>query len=347
MIDAAVLDDIARGQDLAPERMAAAMRTIMTGGATPAQIGAFLMGQRMKGESIDEIAAAAAVMRELATDVTVPPEIAETLVDTCGTGGDGSGLFNISTAAAFVTAAAGGHVAKHGNRSVSSRSGSSDLLEAAGLNLDMTPEEVADCIRDLGVGFMFAPAHHSAMKHAVPVRRELGIRTLFNLIGPLTNPAGAKNQVMGVFNGHLCEPLAKVLGKLGSRHVMIVHGEDGLDELSINAPTRVAELRDGQVTTYKIAPEDVGLERGSLDTLRVDSAAESLAVIEQAFAGQFDLAADMIAFNAGAALYVGGQAPNLTTGVTLARETIASGAAARHMIKIAQYTQERFSTVQS
>ncbi|MGB7756261.1 MAG: anthranilate phosphoribosyltransferase [Salinisphaera sp.] len=341
MIDAPLLDDIARGRDLAPERMAGAMRTIMTGGATPAQIGAFLMGLRMKGESIDEIAAAAAVMRELATDVPVGPEIAEMLVDTCGTGGDGSGLFNVSTAAAFVAAAAGGHVAKHGNRSVSSKSGSADLLEAAGLNLETTADEVADCIRELGVGFMFAPAHHGAMKHAVGVRRELGIRTLFNLLGPLTNPAGARNQIMGVFNGHLCEPLAEVLGKLGSRHVMIVHGEDGLDELSINAPTKVAELRDGHVVTYKIAPEDVGLERGSLDTLRVTSAAESLAVIEKAFAGQFDLAADIVAFNAGAALYVGGQCPNLAAGVALARETIASGAAARRMTEVAAFTRTR------
>ncbi|KEZ76511.1 anthranilate phosphoribosyltransferase [Salinisphaera hydrothermalis] len=341
MIDAAVLDDIARGRDLDPVRMAAAMRTIMTGGATPAQIGAFLMGLRMKGESIDEIAAAAGVMRELATDVPIEAELAETLVDTCGTGGDGSGLFNVSTAAAFVTAAAGGHVAKHGNRSVSSKSGSADLLEAAGLNLETSADEVAACIREFGVGFMFAPAHHGAMKHAVGVRRELGIRTLFNLLGPLTNPAGAKNQIMGVFNGHLCAPLAEVLGKLGSRHVMIVHGEDGLDELSINAPTKVAELRDGLVVTYKIAPEDVGLERGSLDTLRVGSAAESLALIEKAFAGQFDLAADIIAFNAGAALYVGGQCPNLAAGVTLARETIASGAAARRMAEVAAFTQAR------
>jgi anthranilate phosphoribosyltransferase len=303
------------------------------------------MGQRMKGESIDEIAAAATVMRELATAVPVPPEIADTLVDTCGTGGDGSGLFNVSTAAAFVVAAAGGQVAKHGNRSVSSRSGSSDLLEAAGLNLDTTPAEVADCIRELGLGFMFAPAHHGAMKHAVPVRRELGIRTLFNLLGPLTNPAGAKNQVMGMFNGHLCEPLAAVVGKLGSRHVLVVHGEDGLDELSINAPTRVAELRAGRVTTFKIAPEDVGLERGSVDMLRVDNAAESLAIVNQAFAGQFDLAADMIAFNAGAALYVGGQAADLAAGVAQARAAIASGAAARRLAEAAQFTQ-RLASIQ-
>ncbi|HET7313130.1 anthranilate phosphoribosyltransferase [Salinisphaera sp.] len=346
MIDSALLDEIAHGRDLAPERMASAMRTIMTGGATPAQIGALLMGLRMKGESIDEIAAAAGVMRELAAAVPVAPELAESLVDTCGTGGDGAGLFNVSTAAAFVTAAAGGHVAKHGNRSVSSKSGSADLLEAAGLNLDTGAAEVAACIQELGVGFMFAPAHHGAMRHAVSVRRELGIRTLFNLLGPLTNPAGARNQLMGVFNGHLCEPLAHVLAKLGSRHVMVVHGDDGLDELSINAPTKVAELRDGHVVSYRIAPEDVGLERGSLDTLRVPDAAGSLAIIEKAFAGEFDLAADIIAFNAGAALYVSDRAPDLAAGVALARETIASGAAARRMIEVARFTLARAALAQ-
>lgn len=341
MIDAALLDDLAHGRDLAPERMAAAMRTIMTGGASEARVGAFLMGLRMKGETIDEIAAAASVMRELATDVPVTAEVAHTLVDTCGTGGDGAALFNVSTASAFVVAAAGGHVAKHGNRSVSSKSGSADLLEAAGLNLDTSPSEVAECIQELGVGFMFAPAHHGAMKHAVGVRRELGIRTLFNLLGPLTNPAGAANQVMGVFNGHLCDPLARVLAKLGSRHVMVVHGDDGLDELSINAPTRVAELKNGEVTNYKIAPEDVGLERGSLDGLRVADAGQSLALIERAFAGQADLAADIIAFNAGAALYVGGQAADLKAGVQLAAETIASGAAAERMAAIADFTRRQ------
>lgn len=338
MIDAALLDDLARGQDLAPERMAVAMHTIMSGGASEACVGAFLMGLRMKGETIDEIAAAAGVMRELATDVPVDDDLADTLVDTCGTGGDSAGLFNVSTAAAFVVAAAGGHVAKHGNRSVSSRSGSADLLEAAGLNLEATPTEVGDCIRELGVGFMFAPAHHGAMKHAVGVRRALGIRTLFNLLGPLTNPAGARNQLMGVFNGHLCDPLARVLAKLGSRHVMVVHGDDGLDELSINAPTRVAELKNGDVTTYKIAPEDVGLERGSLDGLRVADTHESLALIRRAFAGRADLAADIIAFNAGAALYVGRQASTLTAGVQLAQATIASGAAAERLAAVAEFT---------
>jgi len=340
MIDAALMNDLVSGRDLTPERMTAAMRTIMTGGASDAQIGGFLIALRMKGESVDEIAAAVAVMRELATDVPVDAALTDSLVDTCGTGGDASGLFNVSTACAFVVAAAGGHVAKHGNRSVSSKSGSADLLEAAGIALDTSAEQVAECIRRLGVGFMFAPAHHGAMKHAVGVRRELGIRTLFNIIGPLTNPAGARNQLMGVFNGHLCEPLATVLHKLGSRHVMVVHGEDGLDELSINAPSRVAELKNGQITSYKIAPEDVGLQRGSLDGLRVADAAESLALVTEVLAGKPGLAADMVAFNAGAALYVGGVASDLAAGVALARETLASGAAGERMTAVAALTHE-------
>ncbi|MES1924820.1 anthranilate phosphoribosyltransferase [Salinisphaera sp. T31B1] len=339
-IDAALMNDLVNGRDLSPERMTDAMRTIMTGGATEAQIGGFLIALRMKGESVDEIAAAARVMRELATDVPVAEGLADRLVDTCGTGGDASGLFNVSTACAFVVAAAGGHVAKHGNRSVSSKSGSADLLEAAGITLETSPEQVAECIRALGVGFMFAPAHHGAMRHAVGVRRELGIRTLFNIIGPLTNPAGARNQVMGVFNGHLCDPLARVLHKLGSRHVMVVHGEDGLDELSINAPSRVAELKDGEIRTYKIAPEDVGLERGSLDGLRVADAGESLALVRNVLDGHASLAADMVALNAGAALYVGGQASDLAGGVALAREVLASGAAGERMAAVAELTQQ-------
>ena len=340
MIDADLMNQVVAGRDLTPERMAQAMRTIMTGGATPAQIGGFLVALRMKGESIDEIAAAAAVMRELATAVPVAPELAENLVDTCGTGGDGLGVFNVSTAAAFVVAAAGGHVAKHGAVSASGNSGSADLLAVARVARDTTPEQIAACIRRLGVGFMFAPAHHGAMQHAVGPRRELGIRTLFNILGPLTNPAGARRQLVGVFNGHLCEPLAHVLAQLGSRHVMVVHGEDGLDELSINAVTRVAELKDGRVTTYKIAPEDVGLERGSLDGLRVDSAAESYALIHDVLSGRAGPAADMVAFNAGAALYVGGQAADIAAGVSRAREVLATGAAGERLTELAELTQQ-------
>jgi len=340
MIDRELMNHIVSGRDLTAERMHEAMKAIMTGQATEAQIGGFLIAMRMKSESVPEIAAATAVMRELATDVPVDANLAEQLVDTCGTGGDAAGLFNVSTAAAFAVAAAGGHVAKHGNRSVSSSSGSSDLLEAAGVALDTTPEQVGECIRRLGVGFMFAPAHHGAMKYAVGPRRELGVRTLFNIIGPLTNPAGARNQLMGVFNGHLCEPLAEVLHRLGSRHVMIVHGEEGLDELSINGPSRVAELRNGRIETYKIAPEDVGLERGPLDSLRVDSAAQSLAIVREVLAGKPGIALDMVAYNAGAALYVAGHAHDVAAGVARAREVLLSGAAGERMAALAELTQQ-------
>jgi anthranilate phosphoribosyltransferase len=226
-------------QDLTEAQMLDVMRLIMTGQATPAQIGGFLVGLRMKGETLDEITAAARVMRELATPV---PVAGDHLVDTCGTGGDGASTFNISTASAIVTAAAGARVAKHGNRSVSSSCGSADVLEAAGVNLELTAAQVAQCVEKIGVGFLFAPMHHSAMKHAIGPRREMGVRTLFNLLGPLTNPAGAPNQVLGVFSAYWLKLLAQVLGRLGSRHVMVVHADDGLDEISIGAATQVAEL---------------------------------------------------------------------------------------------------------
>lgn len=339
-MDKAVLDHVIAGRDLDSEQMRAAMRSIMTGEATQAQIGAFLAALRMKGETVAEIAGAAEVMRELATPVPVDPALTDTLVDTCGTGGDQAGLFNVSTATALVVAAAGGHVAKHGNRSVSSKSGSADVLEAAGVNLDIPAEGVAACIRDLGVGFMYAPSHHGAMRHAVGPRRELGVRTIFNIIGPLTNPAGARNQVLGVFNGHLTEPLAEVLGRLGSRHVLVVHGEDGIDEISINAPTRIAEFRDGGLRTYMLAPEDVGLERGSLDALRVDDAEQSLALIRDVLTGRRSIARDMVALNAGAALFVSGIADSIADGVGLATATLDSGAAADRLAALVELTQK-------
>ncbi|MCG5517151.1 MULTISPECIES: anthranilate phosphoribosyltransferase [Ectothiorhodospira] len=315
-------------RDLSGQEMITVMRQVMTGEATPAQIGGFLVGLRMKGETVDEVAAAASVMRELATRVEVDTKH---LVDTCGTGGDASGTFNISTAAAFVVAAAGGRVAKHGNRSVSSRSGSADVLEIAGVNLDLEPEQVARCINQVGVGFLFAPRHHGAMKHAVGPRREMGVRTLFNVLGPLTNPAGAPNQVLGVFSTHWLEPLAQVLRLLGSRHVMVVHAEDGLDEISIGSPTRVAELRDGKVTTRIIAPEAFGLERTPLDAVRVDSAEESLALIRGVFEGRPGPARDITLLNAGAAIYVTGLADTLEAGVQRAAQVIDNGGAAAKM----------------
>ncbi len=339
MIDKALMNQLVEGRDLSAEQMRSAMQALMTGACTDAQIGGFLVALRMKGESVDEITAAAAVMRELATPVPVAAEYLDALVDTCGTGGDASGLFNVSTASAFVVAAAGGRVAKHGNRSVSSKTGSADVLEAAGVELMLIPEQVAQCVAELGVGFMFAPGFHGAMKHAIGPRRELGIRTIFNILGPLTNPAGAVNQVIGVFNGHLTRPLAEVLQQLGSRHVLVVHGEDGLDELSINAPTRVSELHNGTIRDYQMTPEDVGLERGSLDSLRVSDAAESLAMIRAVFAGERNVARDMIALNAGAAIYASGQASDIAEGVQMALRAIDSGVAAEKLSQLADLTQ--------
>ena len=311
--------------DLSADEMTATMRLIMTGEATPAQVGGFLIGLRMKGETIDEIAAAAGVMRELASKVEVDKKH---LVDTCGTGGDASGSFNISTASAIVVAAAGGRVAKHGNRSISSKSGSADVLETAGVNLEISPEQVAQCVNEIGVGFMFAPLHHSAMKHAIGPRREMAVRTIFNVLGPLTNPAGAPNQVLGVFSKELVEPLAHVLKRLGSEHVLVVHADDGMDEISIASPTTVAELKDGEVSSYTIRPEDFGMAAASLDQIRATDSAHSLQIIKDVFNNTNGPAKDIVCLNAGAAIYVAGLAPSLAEGVTRAQEVIASGAVA-------------------
>jgi anthranilate phosphoribosyltransferase len=310
--------------DLSRAEMTTVMRLIMTGEATPAQIGGFLVGLRMKGETVDEVAAAASVMRDLAAPVHVDTEH---LVDIVGTGGDLSHTFNVSTASCFVLAAAGGRVAKHGNRSVSSSSGSADVLEAAGVRLDLSPEQVAQCIDELGVGFMFAPMHHSAMKHAIGPRREMGVRTIFNVLGPLTNPAGAPNQLLGVYSDEWLEPLAEVLKQLGSRHVMVVHSEDGLDEISVSASTRVAELKDGIIENYHIGPEDFGLQRSSLDALKVETAEQSLAMIRSVFANEPGPARDIIQMNAGAAIYVAGIADTLEAGIQKAGEVLAEGGA--------------------
>ena len=310
-------------QNLSAEDMTSVMRTIMTGEATQAQIGGFLVGLRMKGETVDEVAAAAAVMRELSTKVEVEKEH---LVDTCGTGGDSSGSFNISTASAFVVAAAGGRVAKHGNRSITSKSGSADVLEAAGVNLELMPEQVADCVNEIGVGFMFAPMHHSAMKHAIGPRKEMAVRTIFNVLGPLTNPAGAPNQVLGVFSKDWVVPLAEVLKQLGSEHVLVVNAEDGLDEISIGSPTLVAELKDGEVKSYTIKPEDFGMESVSLETVRAKDSADSLAIIKSVMDNKEGPAKDIVSLNAGAAIYVAGLATTLAEGVARAQEAIASGA---------------------
>lgn len=320
----AAIRAVTEKRNLDADEMTAVMRTIMTGEATPAQIGGFLIGLRMKGETVDEIAAAARVMRELATGVQVT---GSNVVDIVGTGGDATNTFNVSTACTFVVAAAGGTVAKHGNRSVSSKSGSADLLEAAGVNLDLTPEQVAQCINEIGVGFMFAPKHHSAMKYAIGPRKEMGVRTIFNVLGPLTNPAGAPNQLLGVFSSELVEPLAEVLNKLGSNHVLVVNAEDGMDEISVGAPTHVAELKEGQVSTYTITPEQFGVERADIRQLVVNSAAESLAIIKGVLENQPGPARDIVMLNAGAAIYAAGLADTLDAGIRKADTEITTGKA--------------------
>ena len=321
-------------QDLPHEVMLVAMRALMSGEYTPEQIAAFLVALRMKGESITEIAAAAEVMRELSTKV--PLADMTHLVDTCGTGGDGAHTFNISTAAAFVAAACGARVAKHGGRSVSSTSGSADVLEALGANVNLSAEQVAQVVNEMGVGFMFAPNYHAAMKHAAPVRRALGVRTLFNMLGPLTNPAGAPNQVLGVFDAELTGKLARVLHKLGSRHVLVVYAEEGLDELSLASPTHVAELKDGHVTEYEIEPGVFDLPQVAASELVVQGIDEARVMLLAALENRHPAASAIVALNAGAAIYVCGRAASLAEGVLHAQEAIASGAA---RAKLADYVR--------
>ena len=325
----AALQRLIEKSDLTHSEMTAIFGQLMRGELTPAQIAGFAVALRAKGETVDEVAAAAGVMRELVTPVTLPATHADKLVDLCGTGGDGAHTFNISTAAMFVAAGAGVTVAKHGGRSVSSSSGSADVLEAAGVNINLKPEQVGQCIQTCGIGFMFAPNHHGAMKHAAPVRRELGVRTVFNILGPLTNPAGAKRQVMGVFRKGFTRLQAEVLQKLGSTHVMVVHGHGGMDEMTLSGPTHVAELKNGTVTEYEVTPESVGLQTQPHDSMKVQSAADSLTIIRQVLQNQPGAARDIVLLNAGAAIYVGGLAATLKEGVDKARASIESGAAAR------------------
>jgi anthranilate phosphoribosyltransferase len=324
------------GKSLSQTQMMDVMRLIMTGEATPAQIGGFLVALSIKGETIDEITGAAAVMRDLALKVNVS---AEHVVDIVGTGGDSIGLFNVSTASSLVAAAAGAVVAKHGNRSITSKSGSADLLEAAGVNLDLSAEQVERCINEVGIGFMFAVNHHSAMKHAIGPRKELKVRTVFNLLGPLTNPASAPNMLLGVFAKQWVRPFAEVLNKLGANHVLVVHSAEGLDEISLAGDTYVAELKDGEIREYVFKPEDVGVDRAALDSLVVDSPAASLALIKDAFAGKAPLAADMIALNAGAALYAAGVASSHKDGVALAYDVMSVGQAKEKLKEWADFSQ--------
>lgn len=327
-------------KNLTSEEMTEVMTLIMTGEATPAQIGGFLVGLRMKGETVDEIVGAATVMRKLATVVSLSTEFMsrENLVDTCGTGGDGINTFNISTTSAFVVAAAGGRVAKHGNRSVSSSCGSADVLEAAGVKLDITPAQVARCVENLGVGFMFAPLHHSAMKYAIGPRKEMAVRTIFNVLGPLTNPAGAPNQVLGVFSQDLVRPLAEVLKALGSEHVLVVHSADGLDEISIGDETYVAELKDGEITEYNIEPEQFGLAKAPLSTICVKDVAASLQMMESVLANEAGPAHDIVCLNAGAAIYAANLVDDLAKGVAMAQDAIGSGLASGKLNELISFT---------
>ncbi len=330
------LKAVTERRDLTMDEMSSVMRIIMTGQATQAQIGGFLVGLRMKGETVTEIAAATQIMRELVTPVAVDRQH---IVDIVGTGGDGSSTFNISTTSSLVVAAAGGAVAKHGNRSISSKSGSADVLEALGININLTPEQITECVNKLGIGFMFAPLHHSAMKHAIGPRREMGIRTIFNLLGPLTNPAAAPNQLLGVFSKDWVGPIAQVLQKLGSKHVLVVHSEDGLDEISIAAPTFVAELNNGTITTYTLSPEKFGLKRATLDNIQVNSVAESVVMIQGILANENSVAKDVVILNAGAGIYAANLTDNLADGVDKAKEVLSNGSVKRKFDAWVQLTQ--------
>ena len=315
---------LAEGHDLSQSDTREVFKVVMSGEATPAQIGGLLMGLRVKGETAAEIAGAAETMRELSTKVEVT---ADYLVDTCGTGGSSAAkLFNISTAAAFVTAAAGAHVAKHGNRKMTSRSGSADVLEAAGVNLSLTPRQIAHCIQEVGVGFLFAQAHHSAMRFAAPVRQELGVRTMMNLLGPLTNPAGARRQVIGVFSPIWQQRMAEVARLLGAEHVLIVHS-NGLDEIALDGPTFVVEMKKGEVSEYEVRPDDFGIVTRSTDSLKADSPEASLELVREALTKPDSDAADIVCLNAGAAIYASGVSTSLANGVEMAQDAVASGLA--------------------
>ena len=328
---------VIENRDLTIAEMSSVMRSIMTGEATAAQIGGFLIALRMKGESVEEIIAATQIMRELVTPVSVDRS---NLVDIVGTGGDGMQTFNISTCSAIVVAAAGGKVAKHGNRSVSSKSGSADALEALGVNIQLKPEQVAESVNKLGIGFMFAPLHHSAMKHAIGPRKEMAVRTIFNLLGPLTNPASAPNQVVGVFSDTWVEPIAEVLKRLNSQHVLVVHSEDGLDEISIAAPTKVAELHNGKISTYTIAPEDFGLSRADLNHIQVNSITESVSMLQGVLDNKATAARDIVILNSGAAIYAAGLSENLEQAIKLAQTVISNGSARNKLAQWIEFTQQ-------
>ncbi|WP_028536582.1 anthranilate phosphoribosyltransferase [Paludibacterium yongneupense] len=338
----AALNRLIDSNELFFDEMLDLMRQIMRGEVPPTLVAGILVGLRVKVESVQEIAAAATVMREFAT--LVPVARREHLVDTCGTGGDHSHSFNISTTSAFVAAAAGARVAKHGGRSVSSKSGSADVLEHLGVALNLSAPQVGQCIDRIGLGFMFAPNHHSAMRHVVPIRKELGVRTLFNILGPLTNPAQADNQVMGVFHPDLVGIQSRVLKELGSRHVMVVHGCDGLDEITLSGPSRVAELREGRIREYEIDPADFGLPRCDLSALRADNAEASATIMREVLEGRPGPARDIVLINAGAAIYTAGVADSLQDGIKAAAAAIESGAARNKLDELVQLSRRLAET---
>jgi anthranilate phosphoribosyltransferase len=337
LTDQQALQRVIEHREIFHDEMLGLMRRIMTGEMSPVVMAAFITGLRVKKETVGEITAAAQVMREFATPVQVANKL--NLVDLCGTGGDGQHTFNISTAAMFVAAAGGARVAKHGGRSVSSSTGSADALEAFGASINLRPEQVAQCLQDTNVGFMFAPNHHGAMKHAAPVRKELGVRTLFNILGPLTNPAGAPNQLMGVFHPDLVGILARVLQRLGSDHVLIVHGRDGLDEITLSGETMVAELKNGEVREYSISPTQFGLAEHDGSMLKAPSKDLSVAIIRRVFDNEPGPARDIVLLNAGAALYAANVADSLANGVDRARDALASGRAGEALFNFIQTTQ--------
>ena len=327
------ITSLINGNNLSTETTIEVFNEIMEGKATDAQIGAYLVAQRMVGESESEITGAAQVMREKATHI---PLKATNIVDTCGTGGDKSGSFNISTTCAFVVAGAGVPVAKHGNRSISSKCGSADVLMALGINLDLTPEQVGNCVDEINIGFLFAPKLHGAMKYAIGPRKEIGQRSIFNVLGPLTNPAGAKRQLMGVFDASLTETLARVLGNLGAEHVWLVAGEDGLDEITISGNTKISEFKDGTVKTFTIKPEDYGFESKGLETIKGDTAEENAGILKSILQGKTGPERDIVLLNAGATIYLGGKAKSFEEGIELAKESIDSGKALKALESLAE-----------
>jgi anthranilate phosphoribosyltransferase len=337
------IGQVITGQNLSEMDMCSVMNNIMSGEATQAQIGSFITALRMKGETVEEITGAVRVMRDKATrvDTGIDTQGGGILMDTCGTGGDGSGTFNVSTISAFVVAGGGVVVAKHGNRSITSNCGSADVLEAAGVVLDLSAEDIGKCVREVGIGFLFAPVLHGAMKHAIGPRREIGIRTIFNVLGPLTNPAGANVQVVGVFSKELTEPLAKVLGNLGTKRALVVHGEGNLDELTVTGNTQISELKDGKVTTYTITPEEAGLTRSTLASLQGGGdAEESYGQLRDVLSGETGAKRDMVLLNSGAAFMIAGRATNFKEGVRQAAEIIDSGKALEKMKNLVAFSKK-------